>query len=146
MGHLERLADIAYDLREHKPTSKGHVILSIDSLLKKLVGQVKGATGAIILEEDGEAVRWYADFDGDRLRLRGAYVAVVLKASRAAASRAKLGDIRSLLLEYDRSRLVVQEIDRDCFVVLELGLSANIGQALFRLKPAVVELRGEIAP
>lgn len=119
--------------------------MSIDSLLKKLVAQVEGATGAIILEADGEAVRWYAVVDSDRLRLRGAYVAVVLKACRATASSAERGDTRSLLLKYDRSCLVVREIDRDCFVVLELGPSANIGQALFRLEPIVTDLRGEIA-
>ena len=120
-------------------------MLSIDSLLKKLVSQVEGATGAIILEADGEAVQWYAVADSDRLRLRGAYAAVVLKSCRAAASRAELGGMRSLLLEYDGSSLAVHEIDRDCFVVLELGPSANIGQALFRLEPIVVKLRGEIA-
>ena len=119
--------------------------MSIDSLLKKLVAQVEGATGAIVLEADGEAVQWYTIDDSDRLRLRSAYVAVVLKASRAPASRAALGDLRSLLLQYDSSCLVVREIESDCFVVLELGPSANISEALFRLDPIIRELRGEIA-
>jgi len=120
-------------------------LLSIDSLLKKLVAQVEGATGAIVLEADGEAVQWYTIDDSDRLRLRSAYVAVVLKASQAPASRAALGDLRSLLLKYDCSCLVVREIESDCFVVLELGPSANISEALFRLDPIIRELRGEIA-
>lgn len=119
--------------------------MSIDSLLKKLVAQVKGATGAIVLEADGEAVQWHTTTDSDRLRLRSAYVAVVLKASQAPASREALGDLRSLLLKYDCSCLVAREIESDCFVVLELGPSANIGQALFHLDPIVKELRGEIA-
>jgi len=38
---------------------KAGLLLSIDSLLKKLVEQVEGATGAIVLEADGEAVQWY---------------------------------------------------------------------------------------
>ena len=118
--------------------------MSIDSLLKKLVEQVEGATGAIVLEADGEAVQWYTIADSDRLRLRSAYVAVVLKASRLPASRAALGDLRSLLLKYDCSCLLVREIGSDCFVVLELGPSANIGQALFRLDPIVKELRREL--
>lgn len=119
--------------------------MSIDSLLKKLVAQVKGATGAIILGTDGEAVQWYAPSEGERLRLRGAYAAVEFKGCLAAATRAKIGNARSLLLEYDHSSLIVHEIDDDCFVVVELGPSANIGQALFRLKPLVAELRAELA-
>jgi predicted regulator of Ras-like GTPase activity (Roadblock/LC7/MglB family) len=114
-------------------------------LLKKLVAQVEGATGAIVLEADGEAVQWYTIDDSDRLRLRSAYVGVVLKSSRAPASRAALGNLRSLLLQYDSSCLVVREIESDCFVVLELGPSANLGEALFRLDPIIRELRGEIA-
>lgn len=119
--------------------------MSIDSLLKKLVAQVEGATGAIVLEADGEAVQWYTIADSDRLRLRSAYVAVVVKASQAAASRSALGELKSLLFKYDSCCLLVREIESDCFVVLELGPSANIGQALFRLEPIIRELRGEIA-
>jgi predicted regulator of Ras-like GTPase activity (Roadblock/LC7/MglB family) len=137
---------MAYDLKEvSNRIQKVGTLLSIDSLLEKLVAQVEGATGAIVLEADGEAVQWYTIDDADRLRLRSAYVAVVLKSSRAPSSRAALGDLRSLLLQYDSSCLVVREIESDCFVVLELGPSANISEALFRLDPIIRELRGEIA-
>ena len=119
--------------------------MSIDSALKKLVRQVEGATGAIVLEADGEAVQWYAIEDSDRLRLRSAYVAVVVKACQTSASRAALGGLKGMILNYDRCSLVVREIESDCFVVLELGPTANIGQALFRLDPVVRELRHEIA-
>jgi predicted regulator of Ras-like GTPase activity (Roadblock/LC7/MglB family) len=126
-------------------TRKATPLLSIDFLLKQLVSQVKGATGAILLEADGEAVQWYAVADSDRLRLRGAYAAVVFKSCRAAAIRATLGGTRSLVLDYDRSSLLVRQIDHDCFVVLELDPSANTGHAMFRLEPTVVKLRSELA-
>ena len=119
--------------------------MSIDSLLKKLVAQVDGATGAIVLEADGEAVQWYAVEDSDRLRLRSAYLGVVLKSARVPAALAALGPLRSLFIKYDTACLVVREIESDCFVVLELEPSANVGEALFRLYPIIDELRGEIA-
>ena len=119
--------------------------MSIDSLLKKLVTQVESATGAIVLEADGEAVQWYTIADSDRLKLRSAYVAVVLNASRVPAARAALGDLKSLLIRYDSSCLIVREIESDCFIVLELEPSANLGEALFRLDPIIEELRAEIA-
>lgn len=118
--------------------------MSIESLLTELVSSVEGATGAILLEADGEAVQWYSKSEAERLRLRGAYVAVVLKSCRATGVRAKLSDLRCLILAYDGASFVAREIDRDCLVVLELSPLANIGQALFRLKPAVERLRIEI--
>jgi predicted regulator of Ras-like GTPase activity (Roadblock/LC7/MglB family) len=137
---------MAYDLREVKIESrKMGTLLSIDSALRKLVAQVEGAIGAIVLEADGEAVQWYTIEDSDRLRLRSAYVAVVVKACQTSASRAALGGLKGMILNYERCCLVVREIESDCFVLLELGPSANIGQALFRLDPIVRELRREIA-
>lgn len=118
--------------------------MSINSLLKELVLAVEGATGAIVVEVDGEAVLWYSESAGDRLRLRGAYVAVVLKSYRAAALRAKLSDLNCLILAYDGASFVAQEIGHDCFVVVEMDPLANIGKALFRLKPGVEKLRDEI--
>jgi predicted regulator of Ras-like GTPase activity (Roadblock/LC7/MglB family) len=119
--------------------------VSIESLLEELVSGVDGATGAIVLESDGEAVRWYPENEAARLRLRGAYVAVVLRASRAAAASAGLGAVNCLVLEYEGSSFIVQEIDGDCVIALELGPSNNIGQGMFRLKPIVLKLRAEIA-
>lgn len=86
----------------------------------------------------------YAMDSGERLRLRGAYVALVLKSCRATALRARLGTLNCLVLQYAGASFLAHEIDHDCFLVLELCPSANIGQALFRLKPAVENLRAEI--
>lgn len=105
---------------------------------------VEGATGAIVVATDGDAVQWYCDSDSERLRLRGAYVAVELRAARAAAIRGKLSGVKSLVLEYEGSTLIAQEIDEDCFVVLELGHPPKIGQGTFRLKSTVENLRRAI--
>jgi predicted regulator of Ras-like GTPase activity (Roadblock/LC7/MglB family) len=118
--------------------------VSIGSVLSELVSDVEGATGAIILASDGEAVQWHAVTDGERLRLRGAYVAVAVQSYRESTIREKSGAMRSLVLEYDGSSFVAQEIDNDCFVALELAVSANIGEALFRLRPAAAKLRSEL--
>ena len=119
--------------------------MAIDTLLKELVLNVYGATGAIILETDGEAVQWYALCDVGRLRLRAAYVAVVLQACRAANNRAKLGATKHLIIKYDGSSFVALDLNEDCFLILELTASANVGQALHRLESVASELRIQIA-
>jgi predicted regulator of Ras-like GTPase activity (Roadblock/LC7/MglB family) len=114
-------------------------------LLKNLVSSVDGANAAIFLDSDGEAVQWFAKEGGERLCLRAAYVSVILRTCRASAGRLKLGNISSVILEYEGARFVVEELDRGYLLVLELGPSANIGQALYRIQPAVTSLRRELA-
>lgn len=115
------------------------------ALLKELVSSVEGATGAIFLASDGEAVQYYSETDAERLQLRGAYVTVVLKACRASAGRLMVKDVGYLVLEYDGASLIAQELNAGYFILLELNPSANIGQAIRRIEPVVCHLRREIA-
>jgi predicted regulator of Ras-like GTPase activity (Roadblock/LC7/MglB family) len=115
------------------------------ALLKELVSSVEGATGAIFLASDGEAVQWYSGDDGERLQLRAAYITVALQGCRSSADRLMLRGISHLVLEYDGASFIVQELDRGYFVLLELDSSANIGQALYRIQPVVAHLRRETA-
>jgi predicted regulator of Ras-like GTPase activity (Roadblock/LC7/MglB family) len=123
---------------------KGRRLVFLKSLLEELVSRVKGATGAIIIEGDGEAVQWYSELDGERLRLRGAYVALMLQACRSTNIRASLGDMDSLVIGYDVTTLIARRIDDECFLILELKSSANLGEALFRLEPVSAKIKEEI--
>jgi predicted regulator of Ras-like GTPase activity (Roadblock/LC7/MglB family) len=115
------------------------------SLLEELVSKVDGAHGAIFLEKDGEAVAWYDRGDGERLRLRAAYSAVVLEAARALAREMRVGATRRLVLAYDDAKFIIEELESGYFLVLELDGSAGIGKAIYQLKPTVDKLRQETA-
>lgn len=115
------------------------------SLLEELVSKVEGAEGAIFLEKDGEAVAWYAEGDGERLRLRAAYAAVVIQAARALASGAQVGATRRLVLGYDEAKLIIEELESGYFLVLELNASASVGKAVYQLRPTVEKLCRETA-
>ena len=115
------------------------------ALLKELVISVDGANGAIILDADGEAVQWWGRDMLERLQLRAAYVAVMIQTCRATTSSLELGDIFYMVIEYDGARFLVEELESDYFIILELDSSANIGQAIHRMEPAVANLRREIA-
>jgi len=116
-------------------------------LLKQLVESVEGATGAILLESAGEAVQWHNadESQSERLRLRSAYVAVMLQNSRAVAARTAVGEAARLVMQYDAATFVAQVIERDYFVVLELDPWANIAEAIYRLQPTVDRLRRLLA-
>jgi predicted regulator of Ras-like GTPase activity (Roadblock/LC7/MglB family) len=120
-------------------------MVAIESLLTELVSSLDAATGAIIVGGDGEAVLWGVSQQSERLRLRGAYVAVVMKTFRAASARAGLGNLKHLVVEYDGATVIVQEIDDDCSVVLELRPNAVVGRAVYRLQLMAERLRTEFA-
>lgn len=116
-------------------------------LLKQLVKSIEGASGAILLESAGEAIEWHSTdaSQAERLRLRGAYVAVALQNSRALVPRTGLGEAGYLVMQYEGASFIAQAVERDYFIVVELRASANIGQALFRLQPLLDGLRRALA-
>jgi predicted regulator of Ras-like GTPase activity (Roadblock/LC7/MglB family) len=113
--------------------------------LKEVVLAVDGATGAIFLDNGGEAVQWYCRADSDRLRLRGAYLAVLVQTCRSSCARLNLGSMSQTVLEYEGASLITEEIDGSYFIVLELSSSANLAKAMIRLGTATASLRREIA-
>ena len=118
--------------------------MQFESILRDLVLSVDGAEGAIFLEADGEAVQWYSKSDADRLRLRAAYLAVLVQACRASVARLGLGNGVRLTIEYEGARFLTEEVDQGYFIVLELKPSSNLGQAILRMIPAASHLRTAI--
>lgn len=122
---------------------EGTIGVLIDSLLNELVSSVDGATGAILVAVDGEAIQWGSSQQSDRLRLRSAYLAVVMQAFRGAASRAGLGRPEHLVVKYDGATLIAQEIGDDCSVVLELKANVSLGITLHQMEPVTARIRHE---
>jgi predicted regulator of Ras-like GTPase activity (Roadblock/LC7/MglB family) len=145
LARLEAATEIAYNLANRKDVLGLGKNVTLDLLLKELVSSVDGATGAIILADDGEAVQWYSlSNSSERLQLRGAYLAVVMRAFRGSASRAGLGGPMNLVVEYDGANLVALEIEDDCLVVLELKVGTDIGHAIYRVRTSRDKFRDVI--
>ena len=148
--HLAAGVGLAYNrlssssLGTEKCARRGKQTVSFKPVLQDLVTNVEGAEGAIFLEVDGEAVEWYAPDNGDRLRLRAAYVAVVLEGSRALAKHLDVGTTRQMLLAYDGGKFIVEELGSGYFLALEVNTSTNVALARYRMQGVVDILRREI--
>jgi predicted regulator of Ras-like GTPase activity (Roadblock/LC7/MglB family) len=119
--------------------------MQFSSLLKDVVSSIEGATGALMLESDGEAVEWHPRPGADRLRLRGAYLALAFERARAASENLGQGErLLSLILEYEGASLIIAHLDPDYSFALELEPGANIGQAFYRIQPVIAKLRREL--
>jgi predicted regulator of Ras-like GTPase activity (Roadblock/LC7/MglB family) len=118
--------------------------LSFKSILEKLVSSLPGVQGALLLEADGESVAWCSKGDPELLRLRGAYIAVMLRTSETAAREFSFGTVEHLAISYEGASLLAQLVGGGYFVVLEMEPLANLGEAQYRLKPFVELLRVEL--
>lgn len=136
---------VAYNraAKTDSPAIGGDARVPFTNLLKQLVSSVEGATGALILESDGEAVQWYSRTDGERLRLRSAYLATVLKSCRAATESMNLGGLSQLVFNYDGASFVIQELSPGYYLVLEMSPFTNVAEGIHKLKQALPELRRE---
>ena len=110
------------------------------ALLGELISSVEGAESAIIMDASGEAVQWIGSGDGERLRLRAAYVALVFQHCKAAARNLELGRITHLAIEYDGASFIIEEIGGDYLIALELNYSANVPEALENIKPVLAKI------
>ena len=88
---------------------------------------------------------WHTRGDSNELRLRAAYVAVLVKTSRSITTRLGHGSATSLLVEYENSQFLIEDLVRGYFLALELDKAANLGQALKHIRPVVDVLCQEIA-
>jgi predicted regulator of Ras-like GTPase activity (Roadblock/LC7/MglB family) len=114
--------------------------LQFESILRELVSHVEGAQGAILVEGDGEAVQWHSEGDAELLRLRAAYLSVLVRATRAGLSRLGLGNRVRLTIEYEGAWFLTEDLEHGYFVVLELSPASNLGQAINRVIPAASRL------
>ena len=115
------------------------------ALLRELISNVEGAESAIIMDASGEAVQWQPDGDGERLRLRAAYVAVVFQNCKAAARNLDLGRMNRLVIEYDGASFIIEELEGDYLVAVELNYSASVSEALTLIQPVLEKLRQVIS-
>jgi predicted regulator of Ras-like GTPase activity (Roadblock/LC7/MglB family) len=96
------------------------------------------------LEADGESVAWCSKGDSELLRLRGAYIAVMLRTSENAAREFSFGTVENLAISYEGASLLAEHVAGGYFVVLEMEPLANLGEAHYKLKPFVDLLRVEL--
>jgi predicted regulator of Ras-like GTPase activity (Roadblock/LC7/MglB family) len=114
-------------------------------MLQRLVERTPGATGAIFADWDGEPVDQFApDIPMIDIQLLGAHFGVVLTGMQERLAKVQLGDIRELVIEGDRSTIMVKRVTAQYYVVLQLKRDGHLGRAFEELGRACDEIRGEM--
>lgn len=116
----------------------------MSEILKELISDLEGASGAILFDSEGEAILWHGRSDPERLRLRAAYLAVLAQSCRVALSRLDLGSLNHIIVEYKASLFVLSDVGEGCCFALELEPKANLAHAIKCIKLAADRIKREI--
>jgi len=113
------------------------------SLLNRLLEDVPGALGAIIIDWEGEAVDHVARMEDYDIRVFGAHQGVILSLLREAMERVDCGILEELLIRTGENKTLIASLTAEYFLVLTLGPQSLATRAAFRMRRCVDELRPE---
>lgn len=113
--------------------------------LKELVVNVSGAIGAVLIDNEGEAITHFnirgAD-ENERVRLIGAYHRIWLSDCQSLTQKMKLGAMDHLIQRYETGTVIVKSLKGNHALVLIGEKNLFLGQGLLRLNQ-IAELISE---
>ena len=113
------------------------------SLLNRLLEEIPGALGAIIIDWEGEAVDQVARIEEYDIKVLGAHKGVILNLLRDALSRIDSGELEEVLIRTGQNKTLIAPLNEDYYLVLTLGPESIAGRAAFKMRRCVNELRAE---
>lgn len=118
--------------------------MSFQGILEELRGAV-GATGAVMVDSDGEVVASAPGPDGADMELVGAHLALIMGRIKEAGSMiGGGGDVESVVISTGSSRLVISALKEDYSLVVLLPMRVSSGKALFECGRAVEVIEKEM--
>lgn len=113
------------------------------SLLSRLLEDIPGALGAIIVDWEGEAVDQVARIAEYDIKVLGAHKGIVLNLLRDALTRLSTGGLEEVAIRTEQNTTLIAPLNEDYYLVLTLGPEAIAGRAAFKMRNCVAELRPE---
>jgi predicted regulator of Ras-like GTPase activity (Roadblock/LC7/MglB family) len=110
-------------------------------VLGLIVESVKGGVGAILVDDEGEAVDIFTHGDKYEIRLAGAHYGIVLTLLEEAMQRLESGgSLQSLSIKAERLSFTIMPVQEGLFVVLMQDDTGIPSQGVRVLKDAVPEI------
>jgi len=113
--------------------------------LQDFVQTTAGATAAILIDWEGEAVEFYSpNIDEFDIKILGAHQNIVFNRIREIRQRVPSQSIRDTVITTDRQHLILGAVGEEYTLVATLGRDALVGRALACVQRAVRLLEEEI--
>ncbi len=116
----------------------------LDQILRDLISSVNGASAAIFVDGDGEAIA-QAGHTSQDIRLLGAWKEIHLDRIKEIAGRLGLGGVHAVLFSLDEGNELIAPVMEDYCLILFMSSYTDIRSAMQELPKAVERLKNDIA-
>jgi predicted regulator of Ras-like GTPase activity (Roadblock/LC7/MglB family) len=116
----------------------------LEQILDDLIKTVRGASAAIFVDGDGEAIVQAGEARTD-IKLLAAWKEIHLDRIKAITSRLSLGSVKAVLFSLDEGNELIVPVEPDYCLILFMSAYADIRQALTELDRAIVLIKKDIA-
>ncbi|MFK5926992.1 MAG: roadblock/LC7 domain-containing protein [Desulfuromusa sp.] len=113
------------------------------SLLDRLLEDIPGALGAIIVDWEGEAVDHVARVNEYDIKVLGAHSGIILTQLRDTLIRVDNGHLDQVVIRTDHNKIMISPLTEDYLLILQLGVDAIVARAAYKMGRCVEELRDE---
>lgn len=117
--------------------------MPFNAILQELA-QKSGATGAIMLDWEGEVVASYSASDSLQMDLIGAHHGIILDIIKDASTRSDAPEVRSVSISTGETRLAISSLKEGYYLVVALEKKRPVGRALFESKRAIKVIEKEM--
>jgi predicted regulator of Ras-like GTPase activity (Roadblock/LC7/MglB family) len=115
----------------------------LDQILKEFIAAVKGASAAIFVDGDGEAIVQAGETEKD-LRLLGAWKELHLDRIKEITNQLGLGSVQAVLFSLDEGNELIAPVGQDYCLILFMSSYSDIRQAIVEMMKTIVLLQQEI--
>lgn len=114
-------------------------------ILKKVVDNVDGGLGAVLMGLDGIAVETYTR-QADRVDINtvGMEFSFILTQARKAAQSASLGAFEEMTIKADRLTLALRMVTDQYFLAVAIGAEGNLGKTRYLMRLAGPKLVAQL--
>jgi predicted regulator of Ras-like GTPase activity (Roadblock/LC7/MglB family) len=123
--------------------SFGKELTVLDQILNEMIKSVRGASAAIFLDGDGEAIVQAGENDTD-IKIMCAWKEIHLDRIKEITRRLKLGSVKAVLFSLDQGNELIVPVDPDYCLILFMSSYADIRQAIAELEKAIVLIKKDI--
>lgn len=119
--------------------------MAFKAILRGLVERTPGATGAIMLDRDGEAVADYTPLSHLDLPIIGAHQGIILKMiKRAMAGRSAEDGAQHIGISTDVTKIAISTMQEGYYLILLLDRNRFLGRAFMESRKAVMDIEQEM--
>ncbi len=113
------------------------------NLLNRLLEDIPGAVGAIIVDWEGEAVDQVARIDDYEIKVLGAHSGIILGFLREALAQIESGDLDEVVVRAGDDKILLAPLTDEYVLILQLGAKAIAARASYKMGKCVEALRDQ---